>query len=371
MLWATCFVPRPRNNTNPEITGRELVVQRNPAEVSALTEQEMDGNVQAQSENRKSVVQEEVVATVGMMHRTYDTDRPENAVDSSKSILVNESNNGQHPNGTTVPLGIVGTQESGDEETEREGSGQQETDSVASKALFEEALIMERNAQLNMTGNIEMQTAGSTDHRRNNESQGSREDGIEEKENQCPSGNQIDQEINESVQHEGRSPLRKKEQHGQVVINESAGCIQMKRNTKTNEDDARPSVEEHLKDTDYGDENSVIHDGAEDNVERPTKVKEVLQQQDVAMSTNTGVNECSSQKSDESTNAGILRQTQEDLGQMSLVTQQVSVVSRSEAEEKTECSKEVVRNHNVKGTTIAEEKKVCNDIMSFDCNVRD
>ena len=121
-LWATCFVPQQRNISNKDITGRELVVQKHPAEISGLTQEGRCDGERNSNINHEPADNPIVPGIVG--NRNEDA----NMVDKRQTNPTQASTQ-QHNSSYPVPIGIV---DLFDEDDEDEMSLDQ------SQALFEE-----------------------------------------------------------------------------------------------------------------------------------------------------------------------------------------------------------------------------------------
>ena len=94
MLYATCFVPRQSRQADREITGRELVVQNNPAEISDMTEPVQENGHVTERNN-------EVLQTENESERRGNQNTTEKNDKRSTSDAVERN--------CPVPLGVVDT----------------------------------------------------------------------------------------------------------------------------------------------------------------------------------------------------------------------------------------------------------------------
>ena len=128
LLWANHFVPKQKNTVNKEIVGKELLVQKNPAEISGLTEEmNQNSNTQPNLSVQDRSVREKASGTLSttlpdqiahppeVHHQTYKDDRPVlTNYGERSSIRVEErgcndlSQAVSHSVSCDVPLGVVG-----------------------------------------------------------------------------------------------------------------------------------------------------------------------------------------------------------------------------------------------------------------------
>ena len=119
MLWATCFVPKQSRPLNIDIAGKDLVVHKNPGEISDLTDQDIQeegviecGNLYkpVDKENNGMHSNQECIPdgrkNVGNVFKAIQNTRKES--NSVNGLQVPSHINGQQVNShTEVPLGIV------------------------------------------------------------------------------------------------------------------------------------------------------------------------------------------------------------------------------------------------------------------------
>ena len=150
MLWATCFVPRQAIPRNGNITGRELVVHTNPAEISDLTDN-LQGTLsrahnatvcvgnQTNSENERRQ-QLETVNRVGYETNRNNNTEPGNVIiNTSRGQSTNDAN--EQLTNIPIPLGVAGyvDNEQHCEENEDHQSVHSESTGDLSPPLFEES----------------------------------------------------------------------------------------------------------------------------------------------------------------------------------------------------------------------------------------
>ena len=121
MLYAKCFLPRQRNAVDHQLTGRELVVQRNPAEISDLTDDMIRRSSQQAVDN---------VAGPENILLEEDREMLENIAEDIPNIEERQQQGGV----SNVPLGIVDIFD--EDDTEREEALDEMSNQ--SQPLFEE-----------------------------------------------------------------------------------------------------------------------------------------------------------------------------------------------------------------------------------------
>ena len=184
MLWANHFVPKQKNTLNKDIVGNELLVQKNPAEISGLTE-EMNPNPNPQSkwslqegsvreragESRSSTVPP-VLQPPELGNRTGNENSHMLRNQGGKSCCHNDlSDLDRRTVNCPVPLGVMGDQATeaeednpsfGYEETEHETDHVDESATVTSVPLFEEDIQQEsRNSAPESRNSAPVQTFGT------------------------------------------------------------------------------------------------------------------------------------------------------------------------------------------------------------------
>ena len=122
MLYATCFLPRQRNVVDQRITGRELLIRRNPAEISDLTDDQIRRECQLPSGN------------MAVSENTPTEENREIVENIEKNVVGNEEQQ-QQSGDCNVPLGVVDLFDEDNAENDDEAMEEMSHDS---EPLFEE-----------------------------------------------------------------------------------------------------------------------------------------------------------------------------------------------------------------------------------------
>ena len=107
-LWASCFVPKQLNAIKVNMTGKELVVQRNPAEISDLTEKgnEESGDV-SRIPVRHPIQDDRATRVIRSENVNKETQLIEMARKNSTPKEISPSNGGAISTNASVPLGVA------------------------------------------------------------------------------------------------------------------------------------------------------------------------------------------------------------------------------------------------------------------------